>query len=68
MMSDQDTDERSGTGSDISERPELNGEEYRDSTYYKPISTREYFKILFYCVIGLVAVVLVVILFTVVVG
>ena len=67
-MNDQDTDERTGTGSDISERPDLDGEEYRDSTHYKPISTREYFKVLFYCVVGLAAVVLVVILFTVVIG
>ena len=67
-MNDQDADERTGTGSDSSERPDLDGEEHRDSTHYKPISTREYFKVLFYCVIGLVAVVLIVILFTVVIG
>ena len=52
----------------MSDRPDLEGEEYRDSTHYKPISTREYFKVLVYCVIGLIAVVLAIFLFTVVVG
>jgi hypothetical protein len=67
-MNDQDTGKRTGIGFDMSDRPDLEGEEYRDSTHYKPISTREYFKVLVYCVIGLIAVVLAIFLFTVVVG
>ncbi len=67
-MNDQGTDERTGTDSEVSERPDLDGEEYRDSTHYKPPSTSEYLKVLFYSVIGLFAVVLVLILITVVLG
>ncbi len=37
-------------------RSDLDGEEYRDASFYKPISTREYFALLGYCTFGLVVV------------
>lgn len=39
-----------------SKRPDLDSEEYRDGAFYKPISTREYFKVLGYCLIGPLAI------------
>lgn len=54
-----------GHDSNSSKRADLEGEEYRDSTFYKPISSREYFKLLGYCVVGLLAVGLVFILISV---
>ena len=67
VLINHNTDKITSMKKDTHERPDLDGEENRDSTHYKPISTREYFKVLFYCLIGLVAVVLVIILFTVVI-
>ena len=41
---------------DANTRPDLDGEEYRDGAFYKPISTREYFKLFGYCLLGLIVV------------
>lgn len=46
-------------------RPDLEGEEYRDGEFYKPISTREYFKLLGYCVIGFIIIGLAFVLFAI---
>ncbi len=50
-MKDSNTTENNSTASDT--RSDLDGEEYRDASFYQPISTREYFKLLGYCVIVL---------------
>lgn len=65
-MSNQDSEVKTDVESSADVRPDLDGEEYRDSTHYRPISTSEYFKVLFYCVAGLVAVAMVFILLTIV--
>ena len=51
------------TGTNTQTRSDLDGEEYRDGAFYKPISTREYFKLLGYCLIGLAVIGLFLILF-----
>ena len=43
-------------GVEANTRPDLDGEEYRDGAFYKPISIREYFKLLGYCLLGLIVV------------
>ena len=52
--------------SDLDKRPDLDGEEYRDSTHYKPITTGEYFKLLAYCMAVLFAVFLILYLYSIV--
>lgn len=56
IMSDLKTVKNGSVDKNTRTRPDLDGEEWRDSSFYKPISAREYFKLLGYCMIGLVVV------------
>ena len=55
-MNDVEPAKNSSEDTHTGTRPDLDGEEWRDSSFYKPISTREYFKLLGYCMLGLVVV------------
>jgi hypothetical protein len=67
QIKDKQTVKQSGNDRNMPKRPDLDGEGYRDSTHYRPISTREYFKVLFYCTLGFFALVLLIILYAVVI-
>lgn len=51
------------TTANVDTRSDLDGKEYRSSSFYKPISTHQYFKVLGYCLFVFVVVVFLIILF-----
>ena len=40
----------------VANRPDLDGEEFRDGAFYEPVSERMYFKVLGYCLLGFVVI------------
>jgi len=55
-MNDAKPEKGHDDGVNRSARPDLDAEEYRDGEFYKPISTREYFKLFGYCLLVLVVI------------
>ena len=63
-MTNQLHDKVGTANADNTARPDLDAEEYRDGAFYEPISVREYFKFLRYCIIGFIFVLICLLLFS----
>ena len=63
-MNNQQLDKIGSANTDVTVRPDLDAEEYRDGAFYKPISVREYFKLLRYCITGFIVILICLSLFS----
>ena len=63
-MNNQPLDKIGSADADVTNRPDLDAEEYRDGAFYEPISVREYFKLLRYCITGFIVILICLSLFS----